>query len=108
MGKNQQDKGVDRLSNKCSRFGYFIYARGFSFFLCSALRGYFVQTAGHAGCPLSGVERCLLLGGSKFTISIGRAIRGMDFFPLYRGCPPSGFTVNQTSSTSIMTQTDRA
>ena len=34
---------------------------------------------GHAGCPLSGVERCPLLGGSKCTISIGRAIRGMEF-----------------------------
>ena len=34
---------------------------------------------GHAGCPLSGVERCPLLGGSKCTISIGRAIGGMEF-----------------------------
>ena len=42
----------------------------------------FLQTAvlrGHAGCLLSGVERCLLLGGSKCTISIGRAIGGMKF-----------------------------
>ena len=31
------------------------------------------------GCPLSGVERCPLLGGSKCTISIGRAIGSMDF-----------------------------
>ena len=29
--------------------------------------------------PLSGVERCPLLGGSKCTISIGRAIGGMEF-----------------------------
>ena len=34
---------------------------------------------GHAGCPLSRVERCPLLGGSKCTISIGRAIGGMEF-----------------------------
>ena len=33
----------------------------------------------HAGCPLSGVERCPLLGGSKCTISTGRAIGGMEF-----------------------------
>ena len=33
----------------------------------------------HAGCPLSRVERCPLLGGSKCTISIGRAIGGMKF-----------------------------
>ena len=42
---------------------------------------------GHAGCPLSGVERYLLLRGSKCTISIGRAIREHGIFPLYRGCP---------------------
>ena len=44
--------------------------------------GYFVQIAvlwGHAGCPLSGVERCPLLGGFKCTISIGRTIGGMEF-----------------------------
>ena len=43
---------------------------------------YFVQPAvlwGHAGCPLSGVERYPLLGGSKYTISIGRTIGGMEF-----------------------------
>ena len=34
---------------------------------------------GRAGCLLSGVERCLLLGGSKCTISMGRAIGGMEF-----------------------------
>ena len=48
----------------------------------STLGGYFVQIAvlwGHTGCPLSGVERCLLLGGSKCNISIGRAIGGMEF-----------------------------
>ena len=48
----------------------------------SAFRGYFVQIAvlwGRAGCPLSGVERYPLLGGSKCTISMGRAIGGMKF-----------------------------
>ena len=47
----------------------------------SAFGGYFAQIAvlwGHAGCPLSRVERCALLGDSKCTISIGRAIRGME------------------------------
>ena len=34
---------------------------------------------GHAGCLLSGVQRCPLLGGSKCTISIGRAIGNMEF-----------------------------
>ena len=34
---------------------------------------------GHASCPLSRVERCLLLGISKCTISIGRAIGGKEF-----------------------------
>ena len=50
--------------------------------LCPLLEGYFVQIAvlwGHAGCPLSGVERYPLLRGSKCTISIGRAIGGMEF-----------------------------
>ena len=48
----------------------------------SAFGCYFVQIAvlwGRAGCPLSGVERCPLLGGSKCTISMGRAIGGMEF-----------------------------
>ena len=48
----------------------------------SAFGGYFVQIAvlrGYAGCPLSRVERCPLLGGSKCTVSIGRAIGGMEF-----------------------------
>ena len=34
---------------------------------------------GNAGCPLSGVERYLLLGGSRCTASIGRTIGGMEF-----------------------------
>ena len=38
-----------------------------------------VLSWGHAGCPLSRVERCPLLGGSKCTISIERAIEGMEF-----------------------------
>ena len=57
-----------------------IYACGF--WSPSAFGGYFVQIAvlwGYAGCLLSKVERCPLLGGSKCTISIGRAIRGMEF-----------------------------
>ena len=52
------------------------------FWYLSSLGGYFVQIAvlwGHAGCPLSRVERCPLLGGSKCTISIGRAIGDMEF-----------------------------
>ena len=60
----------------------------YSYDLCSqfwplfAFGGYFVQIAvrwGWAGCLLSGVERCPLLGGSKCTISMGRVIRGMEF-----------------------------
>ena len=52
------------------------------FWSLSAFGGYFVQIAvlwGHAGYLLSRVERCLLLAGSKCTISIGRAIGGMEF-----------------------------
>ena len=44
-----------------------------------ALENYFGVLWGHAGCPLFGVERCPLLGGSKYTISIGIAIGGMGF-----------------------------
>ena len=74
---------TDYLSNKRQKFDgiLMIYACGFG--LCPLLEvNYFVQIAvlwGHAGCLLSGVERCLLLRGSKCTISIGRAIEGMEF-----------------------------
>ena len=59
-----------------------ICARGFG--LCPLLEvSYFsIQIAvlwRRAGCPLSGVERCPLLGGSKCTISMGGAIGGMEF-----------------------------
>ena len=58
-----------------------IYACGFG--LRPLLEvSYFVQIAvlwGHDGCPLSRVERCPLLGGSKCTISIGRAVGCMEF-----------------------------
>ena len=43
------------------------------------LRPWIAVLWGRAGCPLSGVERCPLLGGSKCTISMGRAIGGMEF-----------------------------
>ena len=49
--------------------------------LASAFGGYFLQIAvlwGRAGCPLSRVERCPLLGGSKCIICMGRAIEGME------------------------------
>ena len=55
-----------------------IYACGFGLLF----GGYFVQITvlwGHAGCSLPEVERCPLLGGSKCTISIGRAIGGVKF-----------------------------
>ena len=49
-----------------------------------ALVGYFIQIASavlwdHTGCPLSGVERCPLLDGSKCIVLIERAIGGMEF-----------------------------
>ena len=65
-----------------SKVRSYFYDLCLQFWSLSALGGYFVQIAvlwGHAGCPLSGVERCPLLGGSKCTVSIGRAIGGMDF-----------------------------
>ena len=41
---------------------------------------------GHAGCPLSGVERCPLLGGSKCSYYFyGKSNRGHEICPLYRG-----------------------
>ena len=52
------------------------------FWPLSAFRGYFVQIAvlwGRAGCPLSGIERCPLLGDSECTISMGRAIGDTEF-----------------------------
>ena len=51
-----------------------ICARGFG--LCPLLEVRLLSFGGRAGCPLSGVERC---GGSKCTISMGRAIGGMEF-----------------------------
>ena len=55
-----------------------IYACGFG--CCPLLEViYFAVLWGHSGCLLSGVERCPLLGGSKCTISIGRAIGDMEF-----------------------------
>ena len=56
----------------------------------SALRGHFLQAAiiwGHAGCPLSGVERCPLLGGSKCT---RKSYRRHRICQLYRGGPLFG------------------
>ena len=56
----------------------------------SALRGHFLQAAiiwGHAGCPLSGVERCPLLGGSKCT---RKSYQRHRICPLYRGGPLFG------------------
>ena len=75
------------------KFSYDLYSR---FWSLSAFGGYFVQTAvlwGHAGCPLSGVERWPLLGGSKCTISMERAIGGIKICPLYGGCPLFGVSV---------------
>ena len=48
----------------------------------SALGGNFVQTTvlwWHALCPLSGVERCPLLGGSKCIIYMAKSIGGTGF-----------------------------
>ena len=69
---------MDYLSNKCRKFDLIlmIYACGFD--SPSTLAGYFVQIAiiwGQTGYQLPGVERYLRLGGSKCTISLGRAIR---------------------------------
>ena len=33
---------------------------------------------GHGQCPLSGVERCPLLGGSKYTVSMVKSIGGIE------------------------------
>ena len=77
--KSTKNEGVDRLSEQqCQKFDV-LCSR---FWPLSAFGGHFVQIAvlwGRAGCPLSGVERCPLLGGSEYTISMGRAIGGTEF-----------------------------
>ena len=83
MGKNQQKtkEWTDYLSNNVKRLSY-SYDLCLRFSSPSTFGGNFVQIAvlwGRAGCPLSGVERCPLLGGSKYTISMGRSIGGMVF-----------------------------
>ena len=79
--KSTKNEGVDRLSEQqCQKFDVIlmIYARGFG--LCPLLEIilyrllFFGLLWGQAGCPLSGVERCPLLGGSECTICMGRAI----------------------------------
>ena len=50
--------------------------------LLSALGGQYVLAKANPGqgqCPLFGVERCLLLGGSKCTIYMVRSIGGAGF-----------------------------
>ena len=69
----------------------------------SAFRGKNLLTEvspGYNWCPLSGVGRCLLFGGSKCTVAIyGEVNRGHELCPLQRGCPlfggfvTRGFTV---------------
>ena len=59
-------------------------ACGFGLRLPYALGGYFVQIAvlwGHAGCLLSRVERCPLVGGSK---CYRKSNQGHGFCLLYR------------------------
>ena len=49
---------------------------------------------GHAGCLLSRVERCLLLGGSRCSYYFYRESNwGHGICPLYRDCPPFGKSV---------------
>ena len=53
--------------------------------LLSAVGGQYALAKANPGqgmqgqCPLFGVERCPLLGGSKYTIYIGRSIGGTGF-----------------------------
>ena len=54
-----------------------IYACGFG--LRPLLEVILYRLLSFGGDAGSGVERCPLLGGSKCTISIGRAIGGMEF-----------------------------
>ena len=74
---------TDYQSNKHQNFDGILAIYACSFGLRPLLEVilYRLQSFGGtlAGCPLSGVERCPLLGGSKCTISIGRAIGGMEF-----------------------------
>ena len=80
INKNKRSGQTIRVTmSKILCYSYDLCSR---FWPLSAFGGYFVQIAvlwGRAGCPLSGVKRCPLLGGSKCIISMGRAIKGMEF-----------------------------
>ena len=74
---------ADYLSNKHQKFDVIlmIYVCGFGLRLLLEVILYRLLSFGGTlavRCQ-SRVERCPLLGGSKSTISIGRAIRGMEF-----------------------------
>ena len=77
MGKNRQNKGVEQTSKFDGIF--MVYACDFSLRPLLEVILYRCCLLGHTGCQLSEVERCPLLGGSKCTISIGRAIGVMEF-----------------------------
>ena len=70
---------TDYLSNKRQKFDGILMIYACNFGLRPFLEVIIAVLWGHAGCPLSEVERCPLLGGSKCTISIRRAIGGMEF-----------------------------
>ena len=84
-GKNRQNKRSgqpDCLSNKRQKFDVILMICACCFGLRPLLEVISYRLLsfwGHTGCPLSGVERCPFLGCSKCTISIGRAMGGMEF-----------------------------
>ena len=99
MDKIDKTKVLDYyMSKDCSYCHNFVLR-----FRCPpTLGGNLVQTTvlwGHAGCPLSKVERCPLLAGSKYTIPTGIAIGGTFFVRctkvvrFFGGSPIRGFTV---------------
>ena len=65
---------TDYLSNKWSWFVLAVSVSTFRRLFCTDYCPLW-----DAGCLLSRVERCTLLGGSKCTTVIGRAIRSMEF-----------------------------
>ena len=84
MGKiNKTKEWADYLSNKRQKFDVILMICACGFGLCLLLEVILYRLLSFGGTLAvrrpEGVERCLVFGGSKCTISTGRAIGGMEF-----------------------------
>ena len=77
MGKN--GRMAHYLSKKRPKLKRILKVYTCGFRLCPLSEVILYRLVSFGGCPLFRVERCPLLGGSKYTISIGIAIGGMGF-----------------------------